>query len=220
MKRNIIIGCIVATAVLLSASFASVVGSQHQQASLQESPSPLFTVRTHQAIQKQSTMGTSQFLGKGAAMDLFPLTSPTQQTIQAALRLASKNPALISRLLQNLDQFPYITKQLTQYGITPAQIQQYVTMIRDNPDFLEQCVLEMQTQNGLNNGPQPLGLSTSNTIACFIVAVFALLPITIVLTLLLLFFTARVLTCLNVNDCANNLAQNIWEQLIQGLTEP
>lgn len=218
MKKNIVIGSSIVAALIILASLASVVGVPHQDTT--KVSSPLFTIRTQQAIEKTNNKGITGFLGKGTETNLFPLTTPTQEMVQNAFRLVRNNPALVSRLLENLDRFPALIKQLEHYGITTTQIRQYIQLIQDNPAILQQSIIDIQTPEEENNGPRPLGLSTSNPLGCFIVAAFALLPVTITLTLLLLLFTARILTCLNINDCANTLAKNIWEQLIQGLTEP
>ena len=71
-----------------------------------------------------------------------------------------------------------------------------------------------------SNSPQPRGLSTSNPLGCFIVGLIVLPIITVVVTLVVLLFTLRILTCMNHNDCANEIAQQIWEQLLQDLIPP
>lgn len=219
MKRNILIGSIVAAALVVLVSFASVVGVQ-QQDTINESSSPLFTVRTYQATRQTSINGITRFLGKGTPIDLFPSAAQSQEMIQAAIRMFSTNPALLQRLVDNLDQYPYLTNLLARYEISIPEIEKYLRLAQDNPAFLEDAVKDIQIPVPDDDDPQPLGLSTSNPIGCLIVAIAALVPITVVLTLLLLLFTVRILTCLNINDCANDIAEGIWNQLVQGLTEP
>lgn len=219
MKRNILIGSIVAATLVVLVSFASVVGVQ-QQDTINESSSPLFTVRTYQATRQTSINGITRFLGKGTPTDLFPTAAQSQEMIQAAIRMFSTNPALLQRLVDNLDQYPYLTNLLARYEISIPEIEKYLRLAQDNPAFLEDAVKDIQIPVPDDDDPQPLGLSTSNPIGCLIVAIAALVPITVVLTLLLLLFTVRILTCLNINDCANDIAEGIWNQLVQGLTEP
>lgn len=219
MKKNIIIGSSVAAALIILASFASVVGVSHQE-KVKESSSPLFAIRTTQATTKTSINGITRFLGKGTSTDLFPTAAQNQELIQAAIQMFSTNPTLLQRLVDNLDQFPYLSNLLARYDITIPEIQTYLRLAKDNPAILQDSINGVQIPAAGDDGAEPLGLSTSNPIGCLIVAIAALVPITVVLTLLLLLFTVRILTCMNVNDCANDIAEGIWTQLVQGLTEP
>jgi hypothetical protein len=220
MKMNVVVGSIFAAALLLVVSFISVVGYQSVQATDHEGSSPLFAVRTEQALEKTRSDGVSAFLGKGTSINLFPTQAGSQQMlIQTAIQIFRAHPALLAKLIQNLDKYPYIAGLLTKQGIKTEDISTYMKMIQNNPSFVTEEILD-QCLVALEKDPrQPLGLSTSSALGCFIVAMMALLPLTIVLTLLLLFFTVRILTCMNFNDCANNLAQKIWDQMIQGLTQ-
>jgi len=219
MKIKIIIGSIFAVALIILVSFVSVVGHQSVQTNEHESYSPLFAVRTQHATQKISTSGVSDFLGKGTPSNIFPSkTTQKEELIQTAIKIFSKNPALLNRLIDNLEQFPYITGLISKYGIDTMGIKHYTRMIQNNPSLVTEDLTNIQLPVPSDDSPQPLGLSTSNPLGCFIVALVALIPITVVLTLLLLLFTVRILTCLNVNDCGNAIANQIWDQLIQGLT--
>jgi hypothetical protein len=136
--------------------------------------------------------------------------------IQKALQFFKAHPAVLTKLLENIYHYPSLMGLLEQQGLTTKDIQFSLQMLQKNPDaILDACLLASET-----DPEQPLGLSTSNPLGCLIVAMVALIPITVTLTLLLLLFTLRVLTCVNFNNCANDLAQSIWEQLIQGLTQP
>lgn len=219
MKQKIVIGSVLTAALVILVSFASVVGTQEKQVEVKKSNSPLFAIRSSRAIQKISPNGITKFLGKGTSTNLFTSQNMNKEMIQVAIQMISKNPALVQRLLQNIDQYPYLTKLLARYDITVPQIHQYLTLIKNNPTIVEQSITEVQFWFSEDDA-QPLGLSTSNPLGCFIVAIVALIPITLVITLLVLLFTVRILTCLNVNDCANDIANNIWSQLTQGLTEP
>jgi hypothetical protein len=138
--------------------------------------------------------------------------------INTAIKIFSTNPALLNRLLDNLDKFPYLAGLLTKYGVNTLDIKNYMRIIKNNPSLLKEGITDISLSDPHDDSPQPLGLSTSNPLGCLIVAMVALVPITIVLTLLLLLFTVRILTCLNVNDCTNEIANQIWDQLLQGLT--
>jgi len=220
MKKKGIIGCIFAAALIIMTSYASVVGYQTVQPSNQESFSPLFAVRTQRAIQQTSGGGVATFLGKGTYTNLFPSQASRQEElIQTAIKIFRTHPALLTRLVENLDKYPYIAEMLTKQGVKTQDVKNYIRLMQNNPSLFADAIDNLQLVASDKNGTQPLGLSTSSALGCFIVAVFALLPVTMVLTLLLLFFTLRILTCMNINDCANVLAQQIWDQMIQGLTQ-
>jgi hypothetical protein len=219
MKRKLTIGSIFAAAILVLVSFISVVGYQSAQANEKESSSPLFTVRTQRATQKTSEGFISAFLGKGKQLNIFPSRkSQNEDMINKAIIFFSTNPALLNRLLDSLDQFPYLAGLINKYGINKLNIKNYMKIIKNNPLRLAEEMNDIKILVPHENSPQPLGLSTSNPLGCFIITLVALVPITVVLTLLLLLFTVRIFTCLNVNDCANNIAEEIWTQLLQGLT--
>jgi len=219
MKRNLIFCSIFAVAILVLVSFVSVVGYQSAQANEKESSSPLFAVRTQRATQKISEGVISAFLGKGKQLSIFPSRkSQNEDMINKAIKIFGTNPALLNRLLDSLDEFPYLAGLLTKYGVNKLDIKNYMRIIKNNPLLLTEEMNDIQILVPHDDSPQPLGLSTSNPLGCFIVALVALVPITVVLTLLLLLFTVRIFTCLNVNDCANNIAEEIWDQLLQGLT--
>jgi len=220
MNIKVVVGSIFGAVLLVVVSFASVVGYQSTPAHDYELQTPLFAIRKQQALEKTCSGGVSAFLGKGSQTNLFPAQANRQEElIHTAIQIFRAHPALLAKLIQNLDKYPYIAGLLTKQGIKTEDISRYMKMVQNNPSFvteeiLDQCLVALETDPA-----QPLGLSTSSALGCFIVAMMALLPLTVVLTLLLLFFTLRILTCMNFNDCANNLAQKIWDQMIQGLTQ-
>lgn len=219
MKNKLIICSIAATALLVLGSFVSVVGYQSARTNEKESSSPLFAVRIQYATQKVSKAGVSTFLGKGKQLNIFPSTkSQDEDLIHKAIKIFSTNPTLLNRLLDSLDKFPALTGLLKKYGVNTLDIKNYMRIIKNNPSLLKEGITDISLPELPDDSPQPLGLSTSNPLGCLIVAMVVLVPITLVLTLLLLLFTVRILTCINVNDCANVIANKIWDQLLQGLT--
>jgi hypothetical protein len=220
MKLRIIGGSIFAAALIFLVSFASVVGFQAKQEHEREFSSPLFTVRAQRAIEETPTAGLTAFIGKGVTTHLFPSTATsTQDMIDKALEIFRQNPKVLQQLLSNLNHYPYIIDMLSKYGISIVQLYSYLSKIRENPSLLEDDLTNIQFAINSQDDSHPLGLSTSNPLGCFIVAIVALVPITVVLTLVVLLFTIRIFTCMNINDCANTIANQIWSQLTQGLTQ-
>jgi hypothetical protein len=189
------------------------------QANKKINSSPLFAVRTQRAAQTIPQDITTVFIGKEKQINIFPATTQNQGIINKAIQFFRSNPAVLTKLVDKLDAFPYSRGLLAAYGISKIQIKNYMKILQENPS------LAWEQINGLSpvispedSPPQPLGLSTSNALACFIMGLIVLVPLTAYLTLLSLVFTLRILTCLNVNDCGDIIVKNIWDQLVQGLT--
>ncbi len=221
MKKHIVLGSILSSALVLVVSLASVVGYHASQSVVNEHQSPLFVVRTQQATGQSPIRGVSAFVGKGASPTLFALPTGEQGLlIQAALQFFKAHPAVLTQLLKNIYKYPSIMGLLEKQGVSAQDIKVSLQMLQRNPEAIVDALSDAYLSASDTNPAQPLGLSTSNPLGCLIVAMFALIPITVTLTLLLLLFTLRVLTCVNFNNCANDLAQNIWDQLLQGVTQP
>lgn len=218
MNRKIFIGCLGSVILLILASFTSVVGSQTAQSSKVVPSSPLFTTQTLRSINKEAPEIKSNYLGKGNKLNLFPLKkSLNEDMINKAIKIFSKNPALLKKLIDDLEKFSYYRELLEKHGVNKADVKNYLRVIMDDPSLLaeEMNNIQMAVQN--DGSPQPRGLSTSNPLGCFIVGLIVLPIITVVVTLVALFFTLRILTCLNVNNCADKIAEGIWDQLVQEL---
>ena len=219
MKRHVVYGSIFAAALLLVVSLVSVVGYQSVQHEDQDDSSPLFAVRTSRATQQTSAEGVATYLGKGAVLSLFPSRSLTDEDMMRAIQWFQTHPVIVIKLLENIDRYPGLAGMLADRGINTQDVKTYLRMLQQNPSLVSEALADADLLASSETDPQPLGLSTSNPLGCLIVAMFALVPITVVITLLVLLFTLRILTCMNVNDCANKIAEGIWDQLIQGLTQ-
>ncbi len=221
MKKKILIVSFGAALLLILTSYTSVIGLQtttdNDSALIS---SPLFVVQTLRSTNQKTTMLQTNFLKKGQHENLF-LTAQNinQDTITKALQLFAVHPTIFIELLAKLQKTPYYNTIIKTLEIKTPNIVPYLHIMQDNPSLFMEQLRTIQHLMPADDTAQPLGLSTSNSIGCFIVAVFALLPVTIVITLIALLFTIRVLTCMNVNDCANNIAQNIWASLLQGLIQ-
>jgi hypothetical protein len=219
MNRKIIIGCIGSVILLILVTFSSVVGSQTTQSSNKFIPSsPLFNTRTIRSINKKAPEIKSNYLGKGNYLNLFPLKkSLNEDMFNKAMEIISKNPALLIKLFDNMENFPYFRELLNKYDVNKFEVKNYLRILMDNPSLLSKEMKNIQIAVPNVDSPQPRGLSTSSALGCFIVALIVLPIITVVIALVALVFTLRILTCLNVNDCAEIIAQDIWDQLVQGL---
>ena len=219
MKRKIFIGCLGSVILLILVSFTSVVGSQTAQSGNKFVPSsPLFTSQTLRSIDEKAPEIKSNYLGKGNELNLFPLkNSLNEDMFNKAIKIFSKNPALLNKLIDNLDNFPYFRELLNKYGVNEIDVKNNLRILMDNPSLISEEIENIQMVGPNDAPPQPRGLSTSNPLGCFIVGLIVLPIITVVVTLVALLFTLRILTCLNFMECANRIAEGIWDQLVQEL---
>jgi len=219
MNRKIIIGCIGSVILLILVSYTSVVGSQNAQSSNKFMPSsPLFTTQTIRSINKKAPEIKSNYLGKGNQLNLFPLKkSLNEDMFNKAMKIITTNPAILNKLFDNMKNFPYFRELLNKYDVSKLEVKNFLRILMVNPSLLSEEMKNIQILAPNDDSPQPRGLSTSNPLGCFIVGLIVLPIVTVVVTLVALLFTLRILTCLNVNDCADKIAQDIWDQLVQDL---
>jgi hypothetical protein len=220
MNRKILIGCIGAVILLILVSFTSVVGFRTVTSDNKfMQSSPLFATQTLRSLNRKTTEIHPYFLGKGNQLNIFPLQkSLNEEMVNKARKILSTNPALLNRVLDSLEKFPYLTRLLQHYGVNPLDVKNYMRIIINDPSLFTEERKNIQIAVPHDDRPQSLGLSTSNPLGCFIVGLIVLPLITVVVTLVTLLFTLRIFTCLNVNDCANIIAKGIWDQLVQELT--
>jgi len=217
MKKKVGL-CIGAGLVLILASLSSVIGfstvtSQHNQASVQ---SPLFAVRTARSIGEQmSGIGEPSYLGKGAMSSLFTSNKPSfQSLVEKALRLLQSQPMVIESALRQALRDPQVQYLLAQKGINEQEVIRYFAQVKDNPDALAAQFESVADQIPLKSGGyRPLSLNSTNPFAC-VITYIVLLPVFLVIGLLIA--TITIVTCLNVNNCFENLIN----QLLQNLQKP
>lgn len=221
MKKKILIGSILAAVLIVLASLTSAVGtnallSNGEKVSI---VSPLFSVRSQRSLDIKSTEKiSSHYLGEGKQLNIFlPEKSKAQILIDKAIKIFDTNPALFNKLLEKLEKTPYLARMLKKYDVNKDNIKNCMRIIKNNPSIITEEIENIQIKAPINNLPQPLGLETS-FFECLITAI-VLAPVAAIITLLALGFTLRILTCLNVNNCGDELLQRIWEQLTQGLLE-
>ena len=88
MKKKILIGSIIAVAILVLVSFTGVVGYQTTKSSTIANASPLFTVRSCRAIDINSNDVTSNYIGKGTDDSInIPTRDITQLKVQRLINL-------------------------------------------------------------------------------------------------------------------------------------
>jgi hypothetical protein len=221
LKKKILIGCIGAVALLILVSFTSVVGSNMERIDSKNNQiSPLFKVRTDQKLNRLSIHeSNSNYIGKGKWLHLFPSTEKSLEIwIQKALYLLETNPTMIYVILNKASKLPAVDQILNKNGIDIKDFKNQLNHLNKNPEIIKEELNKIARSHNIQTpDPEPQGLSTSNAIGCFIIAVFALLPLALILGLII--GTITIVTCI-MPGCLEAVLQNIWTNMIQGLTPP
>ena len=90
MNKKILIGSIIAAAILIMVSFTGVVGYQTTKSSTIAKASPLFNIRTSRAIDRDSEDLSCDYVGKGVESNiLFPKQDERTILIQKVIELIS-----------------------------------------------------------------------------------------------------------------------------------
>lgn len=215
MKKKGMYLSIGAAVFLVLASLTSVIGfsTTHSQDQQNSVDSPLFTVRAKRSIgQTADDSLKTTYLGKGRTSHLFlSKISSTQSIIERGLQLLKTSPGLIEKSLRKTLQEPNIQKTLRENGMTEQQVLSYFNQVKSNPELFADKFVNVAGLIPSDDGPKPLGLlNTTNPMACIITAIF-LLPVFLVLGLIIA--TITIVTCLNINNCFNDLMDNILQDL-------
>jgi len=215
MKKKIMYGSIGAAIFLVLASLSSVIvfATSQSESQQQAISSPLFHMRTSQSNgQKDDQSIRTAYLGKGNTPFLFVTKlSSAQSMMERGLQVLKTSPVLIEKSLRRMLQDRQIQQILQQNGITEQQVLQYFNEVKNSPELLADQFAQVKGITPSDNGPKPLQLlNTSNPLACVITAVI-LLPILLVIGLIIA--TLTIVTCLNLNNCFNNLMNNFLQEL-------
>ena len=150
-KKLLIGGSAIAVVVLVLASLSPVVGF-HTVKSTSTKNSPLFSIRTNRAVNKETT-GTfiSDYIGKGGEINIiFPLRNNKDSDGQKIIdKITAMNDEEL-HIFINL-----IIKQLQKYtktiNIEKSKIISLLYNLKDNPEIIEQYVVGSENND---NSPQ------------------------------------------------------------------
>ena len=220
-KKIMIVSCAIAL-LLITTSLTSVIGSNVNKSDNEKRDvaSPLFTIRQQRFIHRdENNKINSNYLGNGRTLNiLFEKQKNLQSAFGKTLRLLQRNPGLITKLLEKIENNPRIEEILKENDVSISEFKNYLNVIKNNPSILltEIKNVEMETLQDPNSA-LPLGLNSTNPFAILIL-IFALLPVLISLTLIIA--TATIITCLNLGGCFEKLAEAFIYGFIQGLKPP
>ena len=215
MQKKILIGSIFAALLILLLPLSSVVGT-HSTEERKTICSPLFENRVKLFTQQEPREITAQYLGKGHLSQLFiPRQSSIRQMVNRAIKLIETNPSNLTIIADTMESNPALLNLLKEHEITHEEFKYYVNLVQNDPTLIQQLVNEVV--DPVDNDPEHMGLSTSNPLGCFIVAI-ALIPAILIIALLI--GTLTIITCLNIGGCLETLFNNIGESILGGLTPP
>jgi len=104
MNNKILIGSIIAVVILVLVSFTGVVGFQTTKSSTVARASPLFSVRSKRALDKESRDLTCDYIGKDKEINIhFPERNTTKELIREMIqKLRHIDEKQLERLTSNL----------------------------------------------------------------------------------------------------------------------
>jgi len=211
MKKKIVILSMVAVFLLILFPMSSVVGIQTGYERNKKANSPLFAHRHDIQTSIQST-----HVGQHRSLHLFFTQRTSQQlTSNRIYTMISSQPHLLISLGESLIKKPEFQQILNQYSISKEEFTAELNKIIQHPELFSEQIDSAVLLSSVGNSQQPLGLSTSNPLGCFIVAL-VLAPIFAIIGGIIA--TLTIITCLNINGCFENLVQNLLDSLLQGLT--
>jgi len=151
MNKKILIGSIIAVAILILVSFTGVVGYQTTKSSNIAKASPLFTIRSSRAVDKDSKDITCSYVGKGekCLLSIPKLDTRYQKGIDIIQHLDDKS---YDRLIDLAIRMLNSRYTLQEYDI--VEITQLVNQYRNNPNMIN--------QNPIKEEPKPSVADTTN----------------------------------------------------------
>ena len=140
MKKKILIGSIIAVVILTLVSFSSVVGYSSVKSDSRIA-SPLFGIRTNRAINKEQDAVTSDYIGKGKAINiLLPRRNDKTELVEKfVIQLKMMNDKSFDRFVD------FIIKNHNQrfdsQEFNDGEITKSLYHLRENPDVLKSSFL-------------------------------------------------------------------------------
>jgi hypothetical protein len=214
MKQKLVIGSVIIAAVIILTSMSSVIGKNSSQIEYDSMDSPLFKARSHP---KSLDLATS-YIGNGKSVDWIKIDSNRYNgLISKALDILNSNSAIRDNVIKYVEDNPRILALLDDYNLDFEKLKMDLDEQLQNPEDLIPYISKYVADINGVSPPEPLGLSTSNPIGCFVV-VIAMLPLLLILTVMIA--TITIVTCLNVGGCFEAIWTQIGEAFIQGLNPP
>lgn len=160
-------------------------------------------------------MVQSNYLGKGSNIHLFLTAKPTlATTIDRAIKFMNQNPAFFTKFLQTITSNPRIIALLQKNGITMNEFKTHLNQMKNDPSLFIKEIQSTEPRLSATqlHDPLPLELNTTNPFGCVITAI-VMLPVVLIIALIVVFFTLRILQCMNLDEIVNNIMDQIMQEL-------
>ena len=219
MNKRMLIVCILVAIFLSLLPITSVIGINVVKSNAKKCniESPLFATRVSSIMDGEQQGVTSSFIGKGRFLNLFiTRQSSTEQIMNRAVKLIKSNPKIMDSILEKFNTNSDLQKILIDNDVDVKDLNNEINQIKNDPSILLEKLNEYNLEIPTENTPQPLGLSTSSALGCFII-ILVLLPI--FLSLGVIIATITIITCLNIGGCFETLLQNLLNSFTQGFTD-
>jgi hypothetical protein len=216
MNKKIVIISLLSAILVALLPISSVIGVNVMKSNAENGTiaSPLFENRVNVFTDKKPAKISTNYLRKGTFTNLiFSRQSTFQRMVKKAIHYIESRPDIFNTLIQRIKSNPRIIDLVNNYGLSLEEFKRQLNIIQNDPSVLHQVIEETRSEDDA----EPLGLSTSNPIGCFIVAI-ALIPAILIITALIA--TLTIVTCLNLGGCFESLFEQIGEGIFEGLTPP
>ena len=177
MNKKILIGSIIAVAILVLVSFTGVVGYQTTKSSTIARASPLFTVRSSRAIDEESKDLTCDYVGKGEEHNIF--LSPRISKVELLDKLAN----IISKMDdKSFDRFAKIVitninqnNKINDVEVSNEEIAVMLSQLRDNSEVIKNNLMMIDDK-------EPAFVSIQPILFCILLWIFVI-PMAIIVQL-------------------------------------
>ena len=218
MDKKTLIGCFLAAAIIILASFTSVIGSNDNESKRKIVVSPLYMYRMDEKLNRPFTeIKYTGYIGKNIIQNLFPVHGKIVKKIfEDISKTIIEKPGVFYKIIDEMFNNPKIAKMLEASNYEKADFKNYMGKIRLNPSILNQEVDKAAVYIGSSTPVykvKPLGLSTSNPIGCFVVAI-AMVFVALILGVMI--GTMTIVTCLS-EGCLESVIESIYQGIIQDL---
>jgi len=137
--------------------------------------------------------------------------SNIQNLADKTIKIINENPKILPIILDKIVLIPEIADIIKSNSINVKQFKNQLSYVLKNPEILKEKILESPSIP--DNSPEPLGLSTSSALGCFII-VLIMAPILAVIGLVIA--TITIVTCL-IPSCFEGFMEGLLDGFIQGL---
>jgi len=223
MNKKTLYICLLAIVLIVLASISPVIGTNVIKSNMDTGniASPLFAIRSQRYLNKENVkIINSHYLGENSLFNLRIYEEKTQfDTVNKALELFGRNPLFSNQIIDKLLTNQIFINFLRDNDISISEFKTYIYLIKNEPFLLEEKIKtnQIEIKESVLNSIIPLGLETTDPIACFFVAL-ALAIVAVIFAIII--STLTIITCLNIGNCLEKIGQKILDNIMQGLIPP